>query len=411
MSAALLYVTLGLVLVLVLRKPARQLFGAGPAFTLWLLPVALAGLPWLPIAPLSWSIMPTLATMPATQSVIGYAGSSASGLPWAAIIWMIGTLAFSTRLAICYGRLRRHSKALPDAMWHELRAELKPLQQDRLRLHDSGPAVLWSIRPLLLLPEDFLQRFDRDERRLIVRHEQTHLRRGDPLWSLLAEVMLAALWFHPLAWLALPRFRLDQELACDERVLQQLPHDEIRYAHTLLHSTGNAPTPVLIPWLHPPQLKERLTMIQRQRVSALRRRLGYPVLIAGIAVCALSVQAGPLTQAPPGASSDLSFNSRLQPAYPQASIEQKEEGTVVLKILVDPQGQVKSATYDPVASSTTSASLIGAASKAAFSWHFQPAMKDGKPIESYAIVPIKFSLSETPDETPIRASSSHSTNT
>jgi hypothetical protein len=40
--------------------------------------------------------------------------------------------------------------------------------------------------------------------------------------------------------------------------------------------------------LNPPQLKDRLKMIERQRVSSLRRRLGYPALIAAVAVCAFS---------------------------------------------------------------------------------------------------------------------------
>lgn len=398
MSAHLLYVTAGLVFALLLRKPAQRLFGAGPAFMLWLLPPAFFALPWLPTPPPSWSLTPTLLVMSTRQSLIEHAALSASGLQWSSVVWMIGTLALLLRLAVCHRRLLRRTEALPDAIWLTLQSAPNRLQRRRVRLHASGPAVVWAPRSMVLLPADFLVRFDEDERRLILRHEQTHLRRGDPLWNLLAEIMLAMFWFHPLAWLALPRFRLDQELACDERVLQLLPHDEIRYAHTLLHSSGNAPTPALIPWLYPPQLKERLKMIQRQRVSALRRRLGYPALIAAIAVCAMSVQAGTLTQAPGGASSDLSYNSRLQPRYPEASILQKEQGTVVLNVLIDPQGTVKSVDYDPKASTTTSASLIGAASDAAFKWHFNPTMENGKPIESFARVPVKFSLSPMPTE-------------
>ncbi len=85
---------------------------------------------------------------------------------------------------------------------------------------------------------DFLERFHADERRLVLRHECTHPCRDDALWSLLAGLAIALLWPHPLAWLALPRPRLDQELACDERVLRQLPQDETKYAHALLHSAG-----------------------------------------------------------------------------------------------------------------------------------------------------------------------------
>ena len=398
MPVILFYVTAGLILVLLLRKPAQHFFGAGPAFTLWLLPLALAVLPWLPTPPPSWSLAPTLLVLPATQSLMHHTASSAFGMPWPLAVWAIGAFTLLLRLAVCYGRLRRETTPVPDAMWLKVRAELNGLPRQRVRVHVSGPAVLWAARPLLVLPADFLQRFSGDERRLILRHEQTHLRRRDPLWSLLAEIALAALWFHPLAWLALPRLRLDQELACDERVLEQLPHDETRYVHALLHSTVDTTAFVLIPWLHPPQLKERLKMIERQRVNALRRRLGYPALITAIAVCAMSVQAGPLTQPPSGASSDLSYNMRLQPRYPAASIQQHEQGMVMLMVLVDPEGTVKTVDYDPKGSTTTSASLIGAASDAAFKWHFKPAMENGKAIESYARVPVKFSLNELSDK-------------
>lgn len=105
-----------------------------------------------------------------------------------------------------------------------MQSELNGLQRRRDRLHASAPAVLWAPRSLLLLPTDFLAHFDIDERRLIFRHEQIPLRRGDPLWSLLAEIMLTMLWFHPLTWLALPRFRLDQDLACDKSVLPTRRH-------------------------------------------------------------------------------------------------------------------------------------------------------------------------------------------
>ena len=62
----LLGATLGLALVLVLRRPARRLFGAGPAFTLWLLPIALMLAPLLPrqFAPMAMIVLPGLTVKP-----------------------------------------------------------------------------------------------------------------------------------------------------------------------------------------------------------------------------------------------------------------------------------------------------------------------------------------------------------
>lgn len=57
---SLLLLTLALGLVLAVRRPWRQAFGASPAFLLWLLPPLLAALPWLPIAPTHWVTLPTM---------------------------------------------------------------------------------------------------------------------------------------------------------------------------------------------------------------------------------------------------------------------------------------------------------------------------------------------------------------
>lgn len=387
----LLYATLGLVLVLAARKPARRLFGAAPAFTLWLLPPLLSVLPWLPALP----IAPALLVLPAAPVSIAAIGPVASATHWLLPLWLAGTLCCLLRLAIHYRWLLQQSRPLPDAMRHMLSGI--PGAPDRLRLHPVGPAVLWARRSLVLLPADFFERFDADERRLVLQHEFTHLRRGDALWSLLAELAMALLWFHPLAWLALPRLRLDQELACDEHVLRQSPQDETKYAHTLLHSTGMDATPVLIPWLAQPQLKERLSMIQRQRPGALRRRIGFIGLTALMVGGAFVAQAA-TQHVRETATQDMTFNSRVPPHYPESAIKNHEQGTVILMVLVGTDGKPLKVEVDPATQATPD--LINAASNAAMQWHFNPAMKNGKPIESYAKVPVNFSLDPAPSAPP-----------
>ena len=58
----LVAVTLGLALILLLRRPARRVFGASAAFTLWLLPMVLALAPLLPeqVAPRAMIVVPGL---------------------------------------------------------------------------------------------------------------------------------------------------------------------------------------------------------------------------------------------------------------------------------------------------------------------------------------------------------------
>lgn len=400
MIASLIDVTLGLALVLLLRRPARRVFGAGPAFTLWLLPPMLAAVPWLPALHPHWQVMPTLLVHDMSQPGTGAPATSSHVGGWITAVLALGAACTLTRLLITYARLARQCAPMPADIAEATRSLLPPTDQARLRLHPAGPAVIWAPRSRILLPADFLQRFDPSQRAMVLAHEAAHIRRGDALWNLLAELACAVLWFHPLVWLALPRFRLDQELACDERVLRQSTVSEPAYARTLLSSTGVLVTPALTPWLAEPQLKERLTMIRRTQPGALRRNAGY----LGLALCGAGLsfvlQAAPQAQAhsaAPSATQDLTFNARSQPAYPKSAILNKEQGVVMLQIAVSPDGTVKAAHYVPEASTTTSASLISAATQAAFTWHFNPAMQNGRPIESYARVPVKFDIHPIPD--------------
>lgn len=408
MPAMLLYPTLGLALVLLLRKPARRLFGAGPAFTLWLLPPLLVMLPALPTLPSAWSITPMLQILPVMPSITAPAEATASTPDWLWPLWLAGAIAGLLRLAVHYGHLLRQGRPVPDTMQRQLQAALGGFDPHRLRLHPAGPAVLWAPRSLLLIPADFLECFDADERCLVLQHEFTHLRRGDALWSLLADIAGALLWFHPLAWLALPRLRLDQELACDERVLRQAPQDEAMYARALLRSTGMGTTPVLIPWLDEPQLKERLHMIQRHRPGALRRRIGFIALAALMAggACVVSAATPHDRQPSPVATADLDYNLQRQPTYPASAIKNMEQGTVILDVLVGTDGKPLKLEVDPATKAAPD--LVKAASEAAMEWRFNPAMKNGQPVESHARVPVAFNLKPLSETLPEKAKESSS---
>jgi TonB family protein len=393
----LLFVTLGLTLVLASRKPVRWLFGAGPAFTLWLLPLILATAPWLPVLPASWTIMPAQLVLPAAPAFVAHIHPIGATQRWPLLLWLAVALPLLLRLAAHYVGLMRQNSRLPHAMLKLLQADLDGLDPRRLRMHPAGPAVLWAPRSLLLVPPDFLERFDASERCLVLQHEHAHLRRGDALWSLLAALVFALLWFHPLMWLAMPRLRLDQELACDERVLCRSPRDQTKYAQTLLRSAGMELSPVLIPWLAEPQLKERLSMIQRLRPGVLRRRIGFIGLAALMVGGTFAAQAAAHARTSQPVQQDLSFNAHVQMHYPEDAVKNKQQGTVILVILVGTDGKVRKIDVDPT--TQASPSLVKAASDAAMQWRFNPAVRNGKRIESYAKVPVNFSLDESPKKT------------
>ncbi len=99
----------------------------------------------------------------------------------------------------------------------------------------QSPAVTGLFRPVLLLPADFERTLSPEETRLALKHELTHIRRGDlPLNALLC-LLLTLHWFNPVLWFAFFKSRQDREAACDARVLEReaIPQ-RVTYGHTLL---------------------------------------------------------------------------------------------------------------------------------------------------------------------------------
>lgn len=80
------------------------------------------------------------------------------------------------------------------------------------------PITLGVRHPAILLPEE-AEQWPEARRSSVLLHEMAHIRRRDVVTHLAARLACAAWWFHPLAWRALTRFRLESERAADDLVL------------------------------------------------------------------------------------------------------------------------------------------------------------------------------------------------
>lgn len=157
------------------------------------------------------------------------APTAAVALPWyarltpwhvLAAVWLAGMLVLALRGIAGYWRLRR-SVALackaPDGCYGGACV--------------AAPFTLGILRPRIYLP-DSLQGA---ARQAVLLHEQTHIRRGDPLTKPLFYATVCLHWFNPLAWLAFRGFERDMEAACDEAAVQDRPLPErSAYCETLL---------------------------------------------------------------------------------------------------------------------------------------------------------------------------------
>ncbi|MCY2951384.1 MAG: M48 family metalloprotease [Planctomycetota bacterium] len=132
----------------------------------------------------------------------------------------------------------------------------------------SVPALMGVLHPRLLIPPDLLTTLDPRELRLVFLHELGHIRRHDVALNWLATALQILHFFNPILYLAFWRMRGDHELACDELVLQQAPHDDRHaYGQTILKllqslSRRNV-VPGMVGILEGTHLTRRITMIAR----------------------------------------------------------------------------------------------------------------------------------------------------
>ena len=81
------------------------------------------------------------------------------------------------------------------------------------------PFTVGAFRPVVVLPRRLAGRLSDAELDAVLVHELAHVKRHDPLLLALASLVRAALFFHPLVWLAARQVANMAEAACDDAVL------------------------------------------------------------------------------------------------------------------------------------------------------------------------------------------------
>ena len=165
--------------------------------------------------------------------------------------------------------------------------------------------------PAVYLTEEVLQA---DEAELILRHELTHLRHLDFLWSLCRTAAVTVYWWNPFIWLAAICSKRDAELACDEAVAAKLPESKrLAYARAIL---AQAPRKTAALSLAGPPVKERILFLtKKQRTSVLCVILALLLVVSatGCSFAELTQQkAGEITM--PDHATDSSANATPQEA-------------------------------------------------------------------------------------------------
>jgi len=223
-----------------------------------------------------------------------------------AALWVAGVVVMLWRLARearALARLRHAPAPAPvsAALRGQGRARLVATLPEIRAARVHGPQVTGWRRPLLLVPRHLPAMLDAAELEAVLLHELAHVRRGDLRWNLLQRVVLALLWFHPVAWALQAAIARERERCCDAlavrhgarpaalaRALVKLAEGGARPALALAMSPGGA-------------LVERVQdLLDPASAGAAPPRRGAAWAAAGVSLaCVLGVAAGRLAPADP----------------------------------------------------------------------------------------------------------------
>jgi len=269
-----LVATFACALVLLLRVPLRNAFGARIAYAAWVVvpAIVLAALLPAPIAPPAPALRAVaLAAAPLSAPAI----VAFDPRPWLLAAWLAGVVVAAATFA---AQQRRYLRSLGDVR----RAGARVM---RAASGDAGPALVGAWRARIVVPADFVNRYDARERRLILAHERQHLARGDAIVNAVVAALRCLHWFNPIVHFAAARFRYDQELACDAAVIDHFPEARAAYAGAMLktqlavQARQEFRLPVGCRWPSRHPFKERLLMLKQTKPSRAVRALGI-ILVA-----------------------------------------------------------------------------------------------------------------------------------
>ena len=215
-----------------------------------------------PVSPAQEAAEPAAKALTAMQifQIVWAGGSALLGL------WLLGTwLVFTVRLRKSRRFLGKHGRTniyVADCI--------------------KSPCLAGPV-PAVYLTEDALQT---DASELILRHELTHLRHLDFLWSFCRTTAVIVYWWNPFIWLAAVCSKRDAELACDEAVAAGLSDAQrLAYARAIL---AQAPRKAAALSLAGPPVRERILFLtKKQRTSVLCAILAL-LLVMSAAGCSLT---------------------------------------------------------------------------------------------------------------------------
>ena len=279
-----------MLLVLFVRRSVARHFGPSIAYALWCIPAARVLMPSLEGAPapnleggtaLQGNVRDAiLAGMPAPENAVS-ASSQMANMPsvdYAVLgltLWLGGATLFFIIQMIRYASMR--DELLSEATEIANINGVSVVASDQV----AGPLAFGLFKRYIAVPQDFTKNYSPEERELAIAHEMAHHRSGDLFANLAAFILLCLSWFNPVAWMSWNAFRIDQEAACDARVLAgKDTQDRVIYGQVLARTAFDG-VPAFATALNSPKtIIERLRRLNMKSASTKRRFFGKIGIIA-----------------------------------------------------------------------------------------------------------------------------------
>jgi TonB family protein len=329
------------------------------------------------------------ASTPASPALVG---------SWFALAWMAGA---------GFMLLRAVAGRTALLMLHRRSCPLEPVSGVDIRIAEvQTPLLFGFFRPAILLPET-ARGWTGEQRRMVITHELTHFRQGDIWTNLLAQVLRAVFWFHPVVWLLASRLSREQELTCDEAVVES-GHSRHDYAAFLLDAVRNLESPEMfacsMAGSGARSLKERFAnLLDPMPRPVLTRRIAVSLALLALIATALTLVRPVWSQNEQPSQSDKSqaavyraggdvsrpmVLTKVEPQYTEEARKLRISGPVHVNLIVTAEGKPDSIEVTDGLGYGLDESAIDAISQ----WTFQPATKDGQAVAVRANVLVNYRL-------------------
>jgi TonB family protein len=358
-----------------------------------------------------WEDELLLAALAEPDAVTEAAAPSATGSTLALvalIIYLAGMVLIALRQAMGWAsmcRLIRHGRKV----WND--------DGTVIVVHDKDLSPFSWMRYIVLSQKDYTE-----NSAAILTHERAHIRLRHSLDLMLADACILLQWFNPATWLVKRELQQVHEFEADDEVLRQGINAR-NYQMLLIEKAVGTRLYSMANSLNQSSLKKRITMMLKKKSNpwaSAKYLFVLPLTAAAMAAFARPeitevlrpISSAKVTNFPehvqedsvrtvvdvlpeyadggiPGFMKFLMYEIK----YPEKSLKEGTQGTVVVQFIVTKEGDVK----DPYVVRSISPELDAEALRVVgLSPKWNPGLVKGDPVDTRYTVPVKFSLSNGP---------------